>query len=173
MLSKHLSEQHRLLGIAADYESTTALPRYDVPENLVDIGEDIYGRKQKLRRDAARAWQSMCASAREDSIQLLVVSAFRSPDYQVEVIQRQLHEGKEISDILTRVAAPGFSEHHSGRAIDLTTPGYEAVEVEFEESDAFEWLMTNAERFAFQLSYPRGNPLGIAYEPWHWCHKPK
>ena len=31
------------------------------------------------------------------------------------------------------------------------------------------WLVANAVRFGFALSYPRDNPHGIAYEPWHWC----
>ena len=57
----------------------------------------------------------------------------------------------------------------SGRAVDLTTPGYAPVEEEFERSPAFAWLKRHASRFGFRLSYPRRNRHGIAYEPWHWC----
>ena len=116
------------------------------------------------------AWQSMHDAAKQESIELMVVSAYRSFEYQVQVIQRQLAAGKTIDDILTRVAAPGFSEHHSGCALDLTTPGFEAVEEEFEDSRAFSWLMTNAVNHRFHLSYPRDNPFGVIYEPWHWCY---
>jgi LAS superfamily LD-carboxypeptidase LdcB len=38
----------------------------------------------------------------------------------------------------------------------------------FEKTQAFEWLIENATRFNFRLSYPRKNNMGIVYEPWHW-----
>lgn len=164
-----LRAYHAQLGIPADYSESTRLHFHPTPDNLVDIGLDCYGRPQKLRADAATAWESMRLAAVNDSIELLIVSAFRSPEYQVEVIRRQLDIGKSIDDILTRVAAPGFSEHHSGCALDLTTPGYEAVEEEFENSPAFTWLVEFAPIHGFKLSYPRNNPFGVTYEPWHWC----
>lgn len=169
LLDPQIAEFHRALGIPPEYESQTKLSKHEVPTQLVSIGADIYGRDQRLRMDAARSWQSMKLAASNDSIELLVVSAFRSPSYQVEVIQRQLDRGRTIDDILSQVAAPGFSEHHSGRAMDLTTFGYEAVETEFENSPAFDWLTREAASFGFRLSYPRNNPYGVVYEPWHWC----
>ncbi|HEX7917653.1 D-alanyl-D-alanine carboxypeptidase family protein, partial [Rudaea sp.] len=36
-------------------------------------------------------------------------------------------------------------------------------------SPAFAWLTKNAGTFGFAMSYPRGNPHALAYEPWHWC----
>jgi len=33
----------------------------------------------------------------------------------------------------------------------------------------FAWLARHAHRFGFAMTYPRGNRLGIAYEPWHWA----
>ena len=164
-----LRAYHAELGISPRYAENTLLPFHPTPDELVDIGLDCYERPQSLRADAATAWHSMREAAAADSIRLLVVSAYRSPEYQVEVIRRQLDEGKTIEDILTRVAAPGFSEHHSGCALDLTTPGYEAVEEEFESSPAFAWLVANAAEHGFHLSYPRGNSYGVIYEPWHWC----
>ncbi len=168
-INESLRAYHAQLGIPHDYSETTRLHFHPTPDNLVDIGLDYYGRPQKLRADAATAWESMRVAAANDSIELLIVSAFRSPEYQVEVIRRQLDSGKSIGDILTRVAAPGFSEHHSGCALDLTTPGYEAVEEEFENSPAFTWLVEFAPIHGFKLSYPRNNPFGVTYEPWHWC----
>ena len=108
-------------------------------------------------------------AAANDRIALQVVSAFRSAEYQLGIIQRKLERGQSIDEILRVSAAPGYSEHHSGRVVDLTTPGYAALEEEFENSPAFGWLHEHAPRFGFTLSYPRDNPHGIAYEPWHWC----
>jgi D-alanyl-D-alanine carboxypeptidase len=73
-----------------------------------------------------------------------------------------------LADILQVNAAPGFSEHHSGRAIDIGAPGEPAAEPSFERTPAFNWLMQFAPAHGFRLSYPRNNPHGIAYEPWHW-----
>jgi D-alanyl-D-alanine carboxypeptidase len=68
-------------------------------------------------------------------------------------------------------AAPGHSEHHTGRAVDIATPGSRPLTEEFEQTDAFRWLSSRAVEFGFSLTYPRDNPWGIAYEPWHWSLK--
>jgi D-alanyl-D-alanine carboxypeptidase len=79
-----------------------------------------------------------------------------------------LKNGRPLDDILTHIAIPGFSEHHSGRAVDIHEDGHTVLEEEFEKTQAFAWLRENAARFGFRLSYPRGNDQGIIYEPWHW-----
>ena len=84
-------------------------------------------------------------------------------------MRKKLEQGQAIDAILQVSAAPGFSEHHSGRAVDVTTPGYPVLEEVFEESEAFAWLREHAGRFGFLLSFPRDNPHGVAYEPWHWA----
>src|SRR5579884_1977066 len=118
---------------------------------------------------AACASRRMREAAARDGVELQVVSAFRSVEYQLGILRRKLARGQTIEQILRISAAPGYSEHHSGRALDLTTPGCAALEEDFERTAAFAWLSTNAQRYHFHLSYPRGNPHGIAYEPWHWC----
>jgi D-alanyl-D-alanine carboxypeptidase len=157
------------LGVPADYARARRLVRMREPRELACVGPDINERPQWLAPRAARAFMRMRAAASDDAIELQLVSAFRSADYQLGILRRKLERGQSIGEILRVSAAPGYSEHHSGRALDLTTPGFAALEEEFERSPAFAWLATNAMRFDFALSYPRGNPHGIAYEPWHWC----
>ncbi len=157
------------LGVPRDYGRRRQLALVREPRELASIGLDIHGREQWLARPAARAWKRMAAAAKEDSIALLFVSAFRSADYQLGILQRKIERGLAMDDILRVSAAPGYSEHHSGRALDVTTPGSTPLEEVFEHSDAFAWLQGNASRFGFHLSYPRANRHGIAYEPWHWC----
>ena len=111
----------------------------------------------------------MKSDAAIENIELQLVSAFRSVEYQCELIQRKLDQGLNLAEILMVNAAPGFSEHHTGRAIDLTTPGEKPLEESFEKTNAFEWLKNNAGDYGFTMSYPRDNPWGIAYEPWHWA----
>ena len=156
------------LGIEPDYGRQRCLPLQTECQNPVSIGLDVFEREQYLLRGAANAWKEMQAAAALDLIVLQVVSAFRPVDYQADIVRRKLDSGLTIEDILKVSAAPGFSEHHSGRALDITTPGFDVLEEAFEDSPAFAWLLENASRFEFRLSYPRDNPHGVAYEPWHW-----
>jgi D-alanyl-D-alanine carboxypeptidase len=97
------------------------------------------------------------------------VSGFRGIDYQAELIGRKLSAGQCLSDILKVSAAPGFSEHHTGNAVDVTTEGAAALDETFDNTDCFHWLLARAGDFGFTLTYPRDNSFGIDYEPWHWC----
>lgn len=157
------------LGVPADHARVRRLALVREPRELSCIGHDIHDRMQWLAPRAASAFARLRKAAAADAVELQIVSAFRSADYQLGILRRKLERGQSMEQILRVSAAPGYSEHHSGRAIDLTTPGFAALEEEFEKSPAFAWLAENAARFRFTLSYPRDNPHGIAYEPWHWC----
>lgn len=156
------------LGIPEDYGLQRNLPLQPECPQPVSIGKDLFDREQFLTEGAAGAWLEMQRAAAKNDVELQVVSAFRPVEYQAGIVQRKLDSGINIDDILKVSAAPGFSEHHSGRALDLTTPGFEVLEEEFELSRAFAWLLNRAHEFNFRLSYPRDNPHGVAYEPWHW-----
>lgn len=171
-LPASILQLHQQLGIPPGYGSDRGLHCFDTPLDLVPIGRDVAGRSQWLRRDAAQAWKSMVQVAKSEDILLQVVSAYRPVAYQAQLIQTCLARGETLKAVLNRIAAPGFSEHQSGRALDVTTPGYVAVEEEFESSDAFRWLRHNGHTFKFQLSYPLNNAEGFIYEPWHWCYRP-
>jgi D-alanyl-D-alanine carboxypeptidase len=108
-------------------------------------------------------------AANSAGVSLFLISAFRSIEYQHELIDKKLVEGQAIEDILKVNAAPGYSEHHTGRAIDVGTIGCDALVEEFEDTKAFQWLNINAQEFGFIQSYPKNNSSGIDYEPWHWC----
>lgn len=164
---------HDELGIPSDYAEQSGLPAQDPPLSLVSVGEDMYGREQRLTPQAADAWRRMQSAATRDGVSLLLVSAFRPPAYQASLLRRKLDRGESIAEALQAVAAPGHSEHQSGRAIDVSCAGCAVLEVEFERTETFQWLMQNAQIFGFSLSYPRGNPHGIMYEPWHWCYAPE
>lgn len=162
---------HRELGIPADYGPSRRLDPCEEARELVSIGPDLLGREQRLMPAAAAAWEKMRGAAERDGVQLQVVSAFRSVDYQRALIARKLDRGQSIADVLKVNAAPGYSEHHTGRALDLTAPDCPPLELGFEQTRAFAWLQKHAARHGFRLSYPRDNPHGIMYEPWHWAFK--
>jgi D-alanyl-D-alanine carboxypeptidase len=137
---------------------------------LMSVGLDILGRERHLAPPAAAQWIEMTAAAARDEVTLLLVSAFRSLDYQVRIFQQKLAAGRTVDEILKVNAPPGFSEHHSGRAVDVATPGSRPLTEEFETSAAFAWLTANAARFGFAMTYPRDNRFGVVYEPWHWAY---
>ncbi|MGH8674789.1 MAG: M15 family metallopeptidase [Burkholderiales bacterium] len=141
-------------------------------EELVLAETEEDGREHRLTPAAAAAWDSMKAAALSDGETIRIVSAFRSVERQFEIVRDKLGRGITLDAILEVSAPPGYSEHHTGRAVDITTDGVPALEVEFEKTSAFRWLSKRAGEFGFSLSYPAGNSHGYAYEPWHWCHKP-
>jgi D-alanyl-D-alanine carboxypeptidase len=163
-----IGEHLRQLGIAADYGRRHRLQLQVECSELAAIGHDTGGREQFLQPETAMAWYDLRNAAAADGIVLLVASGFRSVDYQATIIERKLRAGQSLAQILGVSAAPGYSEHHTGRAMDLTTPGTRPLEEDFETTPAFEWLAGAAEDFGFRMSYPRNNRHGIAYEPWHW-----
>lgn len=164
-----IASLHAGFGIPGDYADSRKLPLCEEAKQLVSIGNDVNGREQRLTPRAAESWQRMQQAAAAEGVQLLVVSAYRSVEYQCALIQRKLDRGLKIEQILKINAAPGYSEHHTGRALDITAPDCPPLEEGFETTRAFAWLTQNAGRFGFRLSYPRGNPHGINYEPWHWA----
>jgi D-alanyl-D-alanine carboxypeptidase len=95
---------------------------------------------------------------------LLVSSAYRSYEYQQALFERSVRaEGRAQTE--RELALPGHSEHQLGTAID-----FGSVDASFADTPAGEWLASEAWKFGFVLSYPRGaeDETGYIYEPWHF-----
>ena len=164
-----LATRLQRLGLDADaYAETSGLPLVAEPDWLALAGFDRWRRPLWLREDAARAWTRMQAAALAGGIVLEAVSGYRSHAYQLGIFERKRARGLDVDEILQVNAAPGFSEHHSGLALDIGTPGEPPAEETFEATPAFDWLARHAASHGFHMSYPRDNPHGIVYEPWHW-----
>lgn len=160
------------IGLDAGYAARTGLTLVAEPCRLDYAGRDRYGRVLWLRAAAARAWRAMQAAARAEGVPLEAISGYRSHAYQLGIFTRKFARGLSLAEILAVNAAPGYSEHHGGHALDIGTPGEPPAEESFEATPAFAWLRRRAGDFGFRLSYPRGNPHGITHEPWHWCWHP-
>jgi D-alanyl-D-alanine carboxypeptidase len=164
-----LRELHIELGIPDEYGLDGRKPRYEEAGELVDVGPNLVGRTQRLTPDTATRWHQMLTAAREDGITLMIVSGFRDFEYQASLIRKKISAGQKLGEILAVNAAPGYSEHHTGRAVDIASPGSRPLTEEFEATEAFAWLEKNAADYGFSMSYPRDNPEGFIYEPWHWA----
>jgi D-alanyl-D-alanine carboxypeptidase len=164
----HINEVNRGLGIPVDYAAKHNLVPLPEGKDLVEVPRDVYGRKVQMVAPAAAALKKMFAAAARDGVKLETVSGFRSINYQTGLIRRKLKSGMSIQKALSINAVPGYSEHQTGCAVDLTTPGVPAADGSFEHSKAFTWLQQHGAQFGFHLSFPPGNRYGYEYEPWHW-----
>jgi len=158
------------LGIAQQWIEHRKLVLHREPQSLVVAHTGLNGREFLLTPKATVAWLAMRQQASADQVTLALVSAFRSFVRQREIVLDKLGQGLPIDTVLQSVAPPGFSEHHTGRAIDIGTSEDCALEEVFETTQAYAWLSRHAGDFGFQMSYPRDNPFGFVFEPWHWCY---
>ena len=128
---------------------------------------------------AADYLEDMIAAAKEDGIDLLVVSAYRTIEYQQQNFDKSVQdridggmtEEEAYADTLAEVALPGESEHNAGLALDIMVEEYQNMDDDgFEDTEAFAWLDKHAAEYGFILRYPKGKQeiTGIIYEPWHY-----
>lgn len=155
-----LSQENKLLGHRAYGEAPVA--------DLVSLSAapDI-----QLLPAAAAAVELMVADAQAAGISLLPLSGFRSVEDQTYLFFNIKAQRGESPTTRAEVSAPpGYSEHHTGYALDFgdgTRPDTH-VEITFETTPAFAWLQQQASRYNLELSFPPDNPQNIQYEPWHW-----
>lgn len=174
MTARDLEKLWARLGVPDDYARRARRRIQREATRLVFIGrarDD--GKILRLAPRAAAAWVRMRDAAAADGVTLLPLSAFRSVARQTAIVRRKLARGQSIEEILRVSAIPGCSEHHTGRALDLGSPAHLQLAGSFARTREFRWLRRHAGRFNFFLSYPRRNPHGISYEPWHWCWRPR
>lgn len=125
----------------------------------------------RLRPAAAEKFQAMARDARASGVNLVPLSGYRTVQEQEYLFfEIKAQRNQDASKRAEVSAPPGYSEHHTGYAIDIGDAGVPAtnLSVSFENTAAFQWLEQNAARYGFELSFPRDNPQGISYEPWHW-----
>src|SRR5882762_3455989 len=109
------------LAISTDLIAARSLVLHPEAPELVVAATGDDGREYLLAPAAAAKWREMSAAALADGVVIKIGSAFRSVDRQAEIIRAKLAEGLSRDAVLCVSAPPGYSEHHSGRAVDVTT----------------------------------------------------
>jgi LAS superfamily LD-carboxypeptidase LdcB len=140
-----------------------------MPKNLSVVpSEYAYSttRQEQFLSEASFFLKTMLDTAKTEKVPLYVKSGFRS-----------FAEQKSLKSAYSTVygagtansfsADQGYSEHQLGTAVDFTTTGLNGNLSGFDKTPAYTWLVANAHRFGFILSYPKNNAYYI-YEPWHW-----
>jgi len=119
-----------------------------------------------LHQDAVAALKRMMEAAQLDGVSLFLVSGFRDLSTQATLFQNRATEHGSAELAAKSVAPPGYSEHHTGYAVDLADGLGDFLD--FEKTLAFRWMMAHAQEYGFELSFPANNDQGVDYEPWHW-----
>ena len=160
------------LGLGADHPRLARLVAFDEAADLVPTRCAVSGADLLLTPAASSAWKALAQGAASEGVTLELVSGFRSYAYQRDLIRRQQEAGRALDEILRSIAPPGYSEHHTGEAADISSPGCDDLTASFAETPAFHWLAEKAAQFGWTMSYPPGNDFGYVYEPWHWKWHP-
>lgn len=133
---------------------------------LASVGADSW---VSMRPQAAKAMVNLLDAAEDEGIDLQVSSAYRGYVDQKALFNQYVDwYGKKYA--LTISAKPGYSEHQTGLAADVTTPGGKCELLAcFGDTDAGEWVHANAWKYGYIVRYPEGEEAttGFAYEPWH------
>lgn len=126
----------------------------------------------------AEPLQEMLAAASADGMHIIICSAYRSIDKQVQVfntsVKERLNAGMSywgaFEDTSKSVAIPGTSEHGIGLAVDLISNQYTGLDAQQAETPEAKWLEANCYKYGFILRYPpeKTHETGIIYEPWHY-----
>lgn len=159
-----------------------AQPEAEVTENVLghlayeeapasELSPITWDGRIKMRRAAADAFIRMQEAARLDGVYLVPISGFRTlSDQDYLFFSMKAQRGQGATKRAEVSAPPGYSEHHTGYAVDIGDGNVPATDLStsFENTAAFKWLEQNAPYYSFEISFPKDNPQGISYEPWHW-----
>ncbi|MFE7404546.1 M15 family metallopeptidase [Isoptericola sp. NPDC057559] len=142
-------------------------PRGWAPDDLVRPDVPALGGHDRLRPRAARALERLAAAAdHATGRELVLASAYRSEADQRRLYARYVAgHGRREADTFS--ARPGFSEHQTGLAVDVTQQGTSYTR--FGRTETGRWVAANAWRHGFVVRYPKGaeDVTGYSAEPWH------
>lgn len=150
------------------YSKVYFLNEHYIPEKLTTIEKGYMydeSRNHQLHSKVVPYFNKMVDAAKEDGIDLWVVSAYRS--FQTQAQLKGAYTVSYGSGANAFSADQGFSEHQLGTTIDFTTKGISGGLDGFQNTPAYTWLNENAYKYGFTLSYSKGNAYYM-FEPWHW-----
>lgn len=142
-----------------------------IPPGLIIFPDSIKTNKIVcLRADVIPYLEKMVQDAKQEGFEIRVTSGFRRENLQEYIYS--IWESVMGESVNEEVAKPGHSEHQLGTTIDITgkSNNFEQVDLKFENTSEFKWLVRNAYKYGFVMSYPKGKETvtGYNYEPWHW-----
>jgi D-alanyl-D-alanine carboxypeptidase len=151
------------------YSKVFFLNEHYIPERLVAIPLThlyIEREPESIHSHVLPHLVSLLEDAKKEGVTIYVRSAYRSFDKQrgLKGIYTVIYGAGTANQFS---ADQGYSEHQLGTTVDFITIGLGGQLQGFENTNAYRWLVKNAHRYGFTLSYPEGNTYYI-FEPWHW-----
>jgi D-alanyl-D-alanine carboxypeptidase len=150
------------------YSKVYFLNEHYVPLNLSPIGEEYRTKNStnsQIHSEVLPNLENLIEEGREDGVNILVQSAYRS--FVTQSVLKSAYTVSYGTTVANRFSADqGYSEHQLGTTVDLTSGGTGALEG-FNKTPEYAWLLENAHKYGFILSYPAGNKY-YKFEPWHW-----
>ena len=138
-----------------------------IPNNL-ELLDNSYAKSGiYLVKEAKDNIERLISDAKEDGMNIRVISAYRSYTYQENLYNNYVkNDGVENAD--TYSARPGYSEHQTGLVVDVTK-AYDNFN-NFENTDEYNWMLENASNYGFILRYPKDkeNITTYSFEAWHY-----
>ncbi len=139
-----------------------------VPETFIKIEAKYTYDSEKDYLIYAKIWpflQDLLITAENATTQIKIISAYRSFGTQTGL--KSLYTMIYGSGANKFIADQGYSEHQLGTTLDFTMSGIGETYLNFEKTPAYQWLLENAYKYGFILSYPKNNKY-YQFEPWHW-----
>lgn len=148
-------------------------PRGHLPYTEADQGILVpLGAGIQVRKNALDSLTRLLQAAEKDGVPIRVAAAFRSVEMQRWVYESGAKKkGISLRSYAWWTAPPGFSEHHTGLAVDFVDterPKTNFRPSSFSKTMAYVWLKSHADGFGFELSFGENSGLRVAFEPWHW-----
>lgn len=136
------------------------------------ISKDPWGDDVIIEKTTLEQFEKLQAALLDRGIDIYLDSVYRSVEDQTNLWNYFKDEyGEEYCE--KYVAVPGYSEHHTGLAVDVCI-GLEGEyvndnDVMLAQTDLFNEVHTLMPQFGFILRYPEGKEdiTGYSYEPWH------
>ncbi len=171
---------HDNVALDSDPDSITvlvnkelSLPSDYIPNDLVipdiSFSFDYYDEKKLMRKKAADALKKLFTGAEAENIVLNGVSAYRSYERQYDIFTDNVKK-QGLEHTMKYSATPGYSEHQTGLAIDVSAKSVNnCLDESFGESEEGKWLADHVYLYGFIIRYPKDKTeiTGYSYEPWH------
>jgi len=163
--TKVIQNPDDILVLCNKYNS---LPDTYIPSDLVDItAANTAASGLKLRKEAAQAFDKLCAGAKEAGYTILAASSYRS-----YATQKTLYNNYVASDGIAKAdtysARAGFSEHQTGLTLDVknATVVYDS----FGTTPEYQWAKDNIQKYGFIIRYQPSTVsiTGYKSEEWHF-----
>lgn len=156
--NNHIQANQTRQRVQVDLNNTSyGFYRYDEVNinglSRLNLSSNVMGKPEAINK-----LNQLISEAKSNGIIINVNYGFRSIEEQRYLFYEQAQAKGQTQDQRAKSCSPpGFSEHHTGYAFDISP-----------RSQDYAWLIKNAPKYGFEMSYPQGNHQGVNYEPWHW-----